>query len=94
MSFFHDNARPHIARIVQVYITKVGFLNLIHYLWDELKRRNSARPCTAISITELTISVKAEWFNISQETITNLTRSMPNRMFDGIKARGGYYTHY
>lgn len=103
-TFMHDNARPHTARIVQDYIAEVGFrvmewpayspdLNPIEHLWDELKRRIRARLHTPNSIPELIVAVEEEWFNIPQETIANLIRSMPNRMRDVIRARGGH-THY
>lgn len=102
--FMHDNARPHTARIVQDYITEVGFrvmewpacspdLNPIEHLWDELKQRIRARLHTPNSIPELIVAVEEEWLNIPQETIANLIRSMPNRMRDVINARGGH-THY
>lgn len=102
--FMHDNAKPHTARIVQNYITEVGFrvmewpacspdLNPIEHLWDELKRRIRARFHSPTSIPELIIAVEEEWLNIPQETISNLIRSMPNRMRDVIRARGGH-THY
>ncbi|ENN73761.1 hypothetical protein D910_05445 [Dendroctonus ponderosae] len=70
-TFMHDNARPHIARIVQDYIAEVGFwvmewpayspyLNLIEHLWDELQRRIRARFYTPNSIPELTVAVEEE----------------------------------
>lgn len=102
--FMHDNARPHTARIVQDYITEVGFrvmewpacspdLNPIEHLWDELKRRIRARLHAPTSIPELIVAVEEEWLNIPQETIANLIRSMPDRMRNVIRARGGH-THY
>lgn len=97
----HDNARAHTAGIVQDYIGEVGFrvmewpacspdLNPIEHLWDELKRRIRARLPAPTSIPELVFAVEEEWHNIPQETIANLIRSMPNRMRNVIRARGGH----
>lgn len=68
-------------------------LNPIEHLWDELKRRIRARLRAPTSTPERIIAVEEEWLNIPQETISNLIRSMPNRMRDVIRARGGH-THY
>ncbi|ERL88653.1 hypothetical protein D910_06037 [Dendroctonus ponderosae] len=104
-TFMHDNARPHTARIVQYYITEVGFrvmewpvyrpdLNPIEHLWNELKRRIRARlDHTPNSISELIVAAEKEYFNIPQETIANLIRSMPNRMREVIRERDSD-THY
>lgn len=103
-TFMHDNARAHTSRIIHDCISEVGFrfmewpacspdLNLIEHLWDELKRRIRARRRAPTSIPELIVAVEEEWLNIPQETISNLIESMPNRMRDVVRARGGH-THY
>ncbi|ENN74454.1 hypothetical protein YQE_08960, partial [Dendroctonus ponderosae] len=68
-------------------------LNPIEHLWHELKRRIRAGLHTPNLIPELIVAVEVEWFNIPQETMANLNRSMPNRMREVIRERGGYI-HY
>lgn len=96
----HDNARPHVARVVTEYLDEVGIrrfdwparspdMNPIEHVWDELGRRirrHTPSPRTAQELRELLLQ---EWNNIDQNVIRNLIESMPRRLQAVINARGG-----
>lgn len=96
----HDNARPHIARVVQNYLREVGIetinwpprspdLNPIEHLWDFLGRRIRSLPHYPRNLNELAASLQEIWNQIDQELIRRLIISMPRRCQDVITARGG-----
>lgn len=96
----HDNARPHIANIVQRYLEDVEIrtlvwparspdINPIEHLWDNLKRRLRRRPALPETLQDLQAALREEWNLIGQEEVADLIRSMPRRMRDIIRARGG-----
>ena len=93
-----DNARPHVARIVTQYLEEVNILRLqwpsrspdlnpIEQVWDMLGRR--VRQRNIETLPELRRALLEEWENIPQESITNCVASMPNRLMEVIRARGG-----
>lgn len=97
----HDNARPHVARIVNEYLDEVGIrrldwpacspdLNPIEHFWDQLKRAVRRRPMQPGTLQELRIALSQEYNVIPQERIVTLIQSLPRRMRSVIEARGGH----
>jgi DDE superfamily endonuclease len=98
--FMHDNARPHVANVVQTYLRNHQIqtlpwpacspdLNPIEHLWDKLGRAIKTRPNPPMTLEELEIALVEEWQRIPQEDIRRLIRSMPRRCNSVITARGG-----
>lgn len=96
----HDNARSHVAYIVDEYLTEVGIrrlqwparspdLNPIEHVWDMLKRRVRARPNPPQNLNELREAMVTVWEEFTQVEIRNIVQSMPDRMQAVIRARGG-----
>lgn len=97
----HDNARPHVARVVNEYLDEVGIrrldwpacspdLNPIEHFWDQLKRAVRRRPMQPGTLQELRIALSQEYNLIPQERIVTLIHSLPSRMRSVIEARGGH----
>lgn len=96
-----DNARPHVANVVNEFLDEVGIrrlewpscspdLNPIEHLWDELKRRVRHRLIRPETLAELRLALNEEYEAIPQEKIINLIDSMPRRLRAVIAARGGH----
>lgn len=96
----HDNARPHVAGIVNQYLAAVGIrtldwparsadLNPIEHLWDKLKRRvrNLERPPN--NLEELANHLTNIWEELGQNEIQSLILSMRRRCEAVIRSRGG-----
>lgn len=94
----HDNARPHVARVVNDYLDEMDIqrldwpprspdLNPIEHVWDMLGRLvRNRQPET---IRELRVTLLEEWGNIPQRAVANCVQSLPRRMAEVIRARGG-----
>jgi transposase len=98
--FMHDNARPHTAQIVRLYLEDVRIptmdwpacspdCNPIEHLWDMLGRRVKKRLIVPDNFNDLRVALSKEWESIPQQLIQNLINSMPRRMEAVIRARGG-----
>jgi transposase len=98
--FMDDNVRPHLARIVVRYLEQVGIrllpwpvnspdLNPIEHDWDFLAKRVRRRQPRPETLNGLRVPLQEEWAQIPQDYIANLIQSMPNRLRDVIRARGG-----
>jgi hypothetical protein len=96
----HDNARPHIAQIVNEYLDTVEMhhmvwparspdLNPIEHVWDMVGRRVKVRTPAPANLRDLSAAVIQEWQEIDQAVIQNLFEGMPRRMEAVIQARGG-----
>lgn len=96
-----DNARPHVARVVQDELQVRNIQTLpwpanspdlspIEHLWDELKRRVRQRQHPPTNLRELREAVVQEWQNIPQRSVRLLVRSMRRRCQAVIDARGGH----
>lgn len=96
----HDNARPHVANEVQVYLNEIGVrtlrwparspdLNPIEHIWDELGVNIRRRLNPPLCLQELRAVLTEEWERIPQEHVANLIRSMTRRLQAVIQARGG-----
>ena len=99
-TLIHDNARPHVAHVVSEYLDEFGLprlewpacspdLNPIEHLWDQLKRAVRRRPVQPQTLQDLRLALTKEYQAISQERISNLIHSMPQRLQAVIAARGG-----
>jgi hypothetical protein len=96
----HDNARPHIAQIVNEYLDTVEIhhmigpprspdLNPIEHVWDMVGRRVKVRTPAPANLRDLSAAVIQEWQEIDQAVIQDLFEGMPRRMEAVIQARGG-----
>ena len=68
-------------------------LNPIEHLWVYLKRQLAAYPTPSSGINALWECTQREWEAIDTAVVQNLIESMPRRVEEVIKARGGY-TNY
>jgi hypothetical protein len=64
-------------------------LNVIESLWSvlETRVRNSFPPPT--SLKHLEDVLNEEWYNILLESVQNLYETIPRRIADALKAKGG-----
>lgn len=97
----HDNARPHVARVVNEYLDEVEIpkmnwpprspdLNPIEHVWDTLGRKVRSRVPGPANLQGLSEVLIEEWQQIDQDQcIRNLIEGMPRRMEAVIRARGG-----
>jgi transposase len=96
----HDNARPHVARIVNEYLDEVELnrlvwppkspdLNPIEHVWDMVGRRVRSRIPAPANLRELSVAVVQECDEIDQNDIRHLIEGMPRRMEAVVRARGG-----
>ncbi len=97
----HDNARPHTARVIQVYLEQKGIdvmewparspdLSPIDHLWDILQRRVSGCQNPPATVQALTAALREEWNGINQVSVRHLIQSMPRRCQQCIQSRGGH----
>ncbi|GFV68613.1 transposable element Tc3 transposase [Trichonephila clavipes] len=88
--FMDDNARPHLANIVDEClqsedITRMDWpeyspdLNPTEHVWDMLGRRIAAHQPSPTCLPEFRRALLDEWCNIPQDQIDNLILSMPRR---------------
>jgi hypothetical protein len=95
-----DNARPHIAQIVNEYLDTVEIhhmiwparssdLNPIEHVGDMVGRRVKVRTPAPADLRDLSAAVIQEWQEIDQAVIQDLFEGMPRRMEAVIQARGG-----
>lgn len=95
-----DNARAHTARLTQATLTEANIavlpwpamspdLNPIEHLWDQLKRNLKETHSEVNSQQELINALKTCWERIPQENITHLIESVPNRLGECVRNRGG-----
>jgi len=65
-------------------------MNPIEHVWSYLKKAISLEPNRPNNIAELKILVKRIWEGIPLEYIQSLYHSMPNRINELLKSKGGY----
>lgn len=96
-----DNARPHRARVVNVFLEEQQVnhldwpasspdLNPIEHAWDVLGRRLHENHPPAVNLGQLFDFLQQEWNNIPQVTIRRLVDSMRRRCLACIRAYGGH----
>jgi transposase len=100
--FQQDGDPKHTAKIVSEWFTKNRIkkldwpaqspdMNPIEHLWTIIKRKVRERAPT--NKTELEKVLREEWELLDKDTMKKLVESMPQRVAEVIKARGGH-THY
>ena len=98
--FQHDNAPSHTGQIPTKWLEDHGFqvldwppyspdLNPIENLWAILKRQLGEYEHPPRGMIELWERVEAEWAAINVEICQNLIESMPRRVQEVIKNKGG-----
>ncbi|GFV90216.1 uncharacterized protein TNCV_4379321 [Trichonephila clavipes] len=92
--FQKDNARPHTARVAQVFLrhfqtlpwpARSPDLSPVEHVWDKQKRQMPSWD----SLHDLELAVQDLWAHLPQDNIRCLINSMPDRVAACIAARGG-----
>lgn len=99
--FQQDNARPHVARIVQGFFVNRQIellpwparspdLSPIENMWSMVAERLTQITSQAATPDQLWQRVEAAWSAVPQEHIQTLFESMPRRVAAVISNNGGY----
>ncbi|GFU15200.1 transposable element Tc3 transposase [Trichonephila clavipes] len=99
--FQQDNARPHVARIDQMFFVnhqiellpwpaRYPHLSPIENTWSMVGQRLTQIPPPASTPDQLWQRVEAAWSAVPQEHIQSLFESMPRRVAAVISNNGGY----
>ncbi|GFX37431.1 transposable element Tcb1 transposase [Trichonephila clavipes] len=99
--FQQDNARPHVARIVQRFFVNYQIellpwparspdLSLIENMWSMVVQRLTQITSPAATPDQLWQRVEAAWSAVPQEHIQSLFESMSRRVAAVISNNGGY----
>lgn len=98
--YMDDNARPHRARIVTAYKEQEGIdtifwpamspdMNPIEHVWDFIGRNLNRRDPPCQNLAELRAAIVDEWRQFPQEKLRRLVHSMPRRVRELHRKRGG-----
>ena len=98
--FQQDNAPVHKAKDTMEYLQKENYnliewpahspdLNPIENVWHHLKLKLAAYPDEAKGVHECLERIKKEWPKFTKDIIAPYYQSMPKRIQDVIKAKGG-----
>ena len=101
----HDNARPHVARVVTDFLTQQNVnvlpwpavsqdLSPIEHALDEMERRLRQLPNQPVTLAELSRALVRIWNGIPQAFFTNLVGSMRQRCNACITANGGHTRYW
>ena len=99
--FQQENARPHVARIVQAFFQRRRVSPLpwparspdmspIEHVWDMVGRRLIRQGPTAHTLDVLWTRLQTAWRDIPQEDSLGLSDSMTRRIETLIAAHGGF----
>ncbi|GFV90831.1 transposable element Tcb1 transposase [Trichonephila clavipes] len=99
--FRQNNARPHVARIVQRFFgnhqiellpwpARRPDLSPIENMWSMIPQRLTRITPPAATADQFWQRVEAAWFTIPQEHIQSLFESIPRRVAAVISNNGGY----
>ncbi|GFV87849.1 transposable element Tcb2 transposase [Trichonephila clavipes] len=92
--FQQDNARPHTARVAQVFLrhfqtlpwpTRSSDLSPVVHVWGRLK----CQVPSCHSLHDLELAVQVLWAHLHHDNIRCLINSMPDQMAACIAAGGG-----
>ena len=97
----HDNARPHVARVVTDFFTQQNVnvlprpavspdLSLIEHAWDEMDCPLRQLPNQPVTLAELSRELVRIWNGITQAFFINLVGSVRLRCNACITANGGH----
>ena len=100
LTFQQDNAPAHRSERTRKWFNakKIPLLqwppqspdmNLIESIWNVIGRRINSRNILPASLSELKLIIKEEWERISQKELEDLIKSMPKRLEELRKAKGG-----
>ena len=98
--FQHDNDSKHTAAATKQFLADRDVevlrwpaqspdFNPIEHLWAELKRRIRARQKFPKNHDQLWEALKEEWLNIPASVCQTLVDSMPKRLEEARRSRGG-----
>ena len=97
----HDNARPHVARVVTDFLRQHNIpvlpwpavspdMSPIEHVWDEMGRRLRQGPNQPLTLADLGKMLIQTWNNILQAFFNRLVSSMRHRCQACINANGGH----
>ena len=99
--FQQDNARPHVARVVNDFFNQNNVdrlpwpalspdLSPIEHLWDELSRRIHNGNPQINTVAQLRQALVREWNNLPNPLVQRYVNSMRRRIQACIQANGGF----
>ena len=99
--FQDDNAPAHRARLVTDFLAQNDIMTLqqpscspdcnpIEHLWDDLGRAVRSRGVQPTNLRQLGEMLTEEWERIPRERLQTLVDSMPRRLAEILRARGGH----
>lgn len=102
--FQHDNAAVHTVKLVKGYFSEHNIpilmwpahspdLNIIENCWGKLARALYSNGKQYNNVEQLKNAVQDEWKKLDQDCIKNLFETLPKRLIEVLKNKGGY-THY
>jgi len=99
--FQHDNDPKHTSKLVQKWLSENEInvmkwpaqspdLNPIEHIWNEVDRRLRKLPGKISSKEDLWDKLQDAWNDLKEDDCRKLIKTMPERVRDIIKAKGGY----
>ena len=104
VTFQHDNARPHVARVVNEFLAHNNVhtlpwpavspdLSPIEHVWDEMQRRLRRQANQPTTLPQLSQALVQIWNDIPQATLSHYIHSMRRRCRECIQANGGHTSY-